>query len=565
MLTYGSAALVIGQRLLSTRSHTSLHLEKIMDGDATLTAWTANLEIRLTDVPVDKRVDGIQPLIITNGLMMAPTPGAHSLLYALLNRNMVWTDDPEDAATITVVAAQFAQFFANYTAEPLEPYDLYEWLRNLHGGLRTREIRAMVDEHFAGELNIWTVTELTANCPTARLQEISDRGNTMFSKIDEVKIGKSMKGGRINVEDYLMNARTIQAVQIQVQVETQPWILSATERFKMAIEKPIDIVVDGNTTRFWFQYASGMDGPQLSAWFGRASEQALAGYVCCIVMGDDSYTIRVVDGVMQYMGIDYKHFDQSIKKEMLGAEYGCLLAMGVPQGVIDILKTVSTNHAIYKSRGRQDRASLKFKPSGPQRITGGPDTSLGNSICNIVGLAIAISRGLTDEAWKSVGFVAKTVVSADPLDIIFLRGVFWLNNDGQHHWGQLPSFVLKAGKMQKTLTRQAHLERMAYAQGRSMGEIPSDFPVLASLKRKLIELGREDVRPPPYPVGSPYQPTPDYSPEGIDREQILAWMRRRYACTDQQIEEVEWLITGVTSLPWFIGHELFAEFMVDYA
>jgi hypothetical protein len=285
-----------------------------------------------------------------------------------------------------------------------------------------------------------------------------------------------------------------------------------------------------------------------------------SGVVCFMVGGDDSWTASQVDGEPEYMGIDYSHFDQSQKDCQVAAELEVLAGLGVPRSILSILHVIATNTAHSNSRSSSPKPVLRLVPKGAGRITGGPNTSLSNSTNNLLALMIFHLRGRKPEVWKQLGLTAKMEVSKDLMQVSFLRGVFWPYADKKSRWGQMPSAMLKLGKVQTVVKTKKRLLQLAYGQGLGMGDVPLDFPILGPLRERLIALGSQSIS-----LRHEYNPLPDYN-RGVMREEIIDWMVERYAgVTRDDILYVEQEIRAITELPWFIGHHLFKAMMVDYA
>jgi hypothetical protein len=279
-----------------------------------------------------------------------------------------------------------------------------------------------------------------------------------------------------------------------------------------------------------------------------------------MVGGDDSFTVMQNDGEIEYMGVDYSHFDQSQKDPQVHAELKVLEGLGVPIAILDILWQVATNSARSNSRSASPKPVLKLEPHGATRITGGPNTSLSNSTNNLLALMVFHLRGRKPIVWEQLGLTAKMDLSKDLLQVPFLRGIFWPYADGKSRWGQMPSAMLKLGKVMTVVRTQKRLDQLAYGQGLGMGDVPLDFPIIGPLRERLITLGSNGIS-----LRHEYNPLPDYH-EGVDREQILGWMVERYEGINRgDILDVEELIRTIPKLPWFIGHPLFRAMMVDYA
>jgi hypothetical protein len=324
--------------------------------------------------------------------------------------------------------------------------------------------------------------------------------------------------------------------------------------------------------------------------------------VCILAQGDDSLlNFReglLRDGNLIYIENDFSAFDQSQKEIPNKCELNGLRATGCPQPILELLYTMARLSCRMRMRSGQNSYTLKFVPEGPGRITGGPNTTFSNTHINILMLILAYFGDFTDQRWLDIGVKAKMKRSYCIEDVTFLRGTwiplknpttipnpndFWICShcgaawwfrsvecprcgtrrncrtiDQTKAWIIHPSSLLKRGKVASMTTKRERMLEMAYGLGAGMGEVPLDYPILGPFRRKLMELGHESDY-----VDDHRKIMSDFSEE-LDCEFIREWIITRYGVTGAQIDEVEDLINAVPSLPWVIGHPLFALLANDY-
>lgn len=381
----------------------------------------------------------------------------------------------------------------------------------------------------------------------------------MFAKSDESLYPKGPM-------PFGLKPRTIGAVTTAVQAATQPWIRSAMRRFKRAIRaQAIPVRIRGSRVirSTWFDCASGMVGRDLDEWLRVANERAANGESSFIVMGDDVIGVVVVDGQIDYIEIDYSNYDQSQSGCIYAAEMKGLLALGVPSAIVDILTAACKTHMKYGKQG----IKLQFSKHGPVRVSGLADTTLSNSLGNILGLMIAYAYNFSDEGWQAAGLRAKMHRSHDVGDLTFLRGRFYAAAEpeyvGHRVWGWMPSAVVKLGKVKKkqgTIKSLAEVMTVAYGNAMTIAPGATNIPVVAAFRAALYRNARAGdglSERNAYRISS--------STTLVDRDEALRWMFTRYAITREQVEDIEALLAEVTSLPAYVGHLGFNRLVdVDY-
>jgi hypothetical protein len=539
-------------RLLSAWAHPFLYLKKKMDPLKNLTARLGLQKVQLDSIPATDRQHKITPMIITNGLLGTPTSGNHSTMNACRIRNCVKTPDATSPSAWRSVSGQLASFIRyRLRGKPIEPHDLDEWASHYQKSWKRDEVRKYLDERKKGTTYFYDPSDNKC-CPGEVLKKLKKKGLGMFVKTDE-SLNFKTEG-----VFAALKARIIMTVPLWVQVATQPWLYPATDRLKYAIKRVFTIVLGGVSKRFWFTYASGMNGDDLTYWLQQARKLAVTGVICSIILGDDSLTILQFRGKIMYLEIDYSHYDQSQRQCQVAAEYRILLSLSVPIGAAQLLECVTTCKAKARKRNLKDSLTMVFNDPVNKRVTGAPNTSLSNSTNNIIGLIIASFDDFSEEGFRKVGFVAKKQYHDSVQKTTFLRGTWWPHTDGVDRWGLLPSSILKLGKVLSYVKTQKDLERIAYGTALGMGDVPIDFPVLGVFRAKMLALGIKNDA-----IRNPYKPITNVNSK-VDVDFVRSWMNDRYGSTNSEIELAEKLIKDVVVLPSFIGCSLFEKLAADY-
>lgn len=266
------------------------------------------------------------------------------------------------------------------------------------------------------------------------------RKTGIFVKSNELLM--KIKGTRMQLKP-----RVIINVHPQVQTLLGPCIYAAQQRLKNIWNVNPDFL-QLKQWKYRLTYAGAFTDYDLSEWRRHANDQT-AGVVSIIVSGDDSCVDLAINGVRVVFEGDASMYDQSQSFGPLGFERRRLLELGVDRGTCKILKILAANNYEMIRKDRE-KIMLIGKSDRPLRDTGGPDTSLGNSI-NMAAAWILVLETVSSldlEALRArflfLGFDMK-IKKVDPLQATFLKGM-WYETDCGPYWGPLPSRALKYGK-----------------------------------------------------------------------------------------------------------------------
>jgi len=178
--------------------------------------------------------------------------------------------------------------------------------------------------------------------------------------------------------------------------------------------------------------------------------------------------------------------------------------------------------------------------------------------------------------FASCGFSAKVKLADTWSDLTFLRGS-WFSSLDYPAWLPLPSRVLKLGKSMedpiKLLTKarmrldgaRAEAQRLAlYAWGKTLGDVPRDYPILGPFLAAFDRLGTnsaiivEDNE-------NPYRPVVAGVSHGYNADRAAHGVCARYGLSFSDLVEWESLCQSIDNLPAVVSHPLLKKLVeVDY-
>lgn len=256
----------------------------------------------------------------------------------------------------------------------------------------------------------------------------------VFPKTDEALI-------RVHEE---IKPRIICNVPPQVQYYTGPCIYAATERLhEMWSIPPKKTEIFG--IQVYISFGSGATDVQLDQW--REWVEDNPDKTAIIVAGDDS--------VVHYDGVwycsDYSSFDQSQSFGPLRAERMMLKGLGVPPSIYKIIYDSASKPFVMFERHKnlQHEKVTIMHESRPMRMTGGPDTTIGNSIIAALSWAWVISTTMiTPEQFLHLGLKVKLNQVAEG-EISFLKGYWLRGKASRYYWTPCLARLIKYGKTLK--------------------------------------------------------------------------------------------------------------------
>jgi hypothetical protein len=551
----GSSAVPIGERLLSTNAHPTYHLTKIHDPEHILKIKASGCLV--DDLPDDTRVEVITPILITNAVMYAATPKSpKAYLGALRMRQLVKVQQTVVPEEWTDVAERLCAEWSQYIEPPGVDFDdLTEWAEAYQDGRKRRQALQLIQD--VDDLKVppeWCGLELGVP------HDLIPYSLSQFAKPDELLLYKEDAEGLGGIKP-----RTITCLPLILQFHIQPWMRRASKKFKEVLAKPFFL----RGRWYWFTYAAGMNATDLTNWLHVATDWVdQNGGVAGILMGDDSL---LYDGYLKkFVETDFSHYDQSQCGHLITIDEQMLVGLGVPLSVAQTLTIIAARRS--KSRGRTAGRSweIVFKPARPGRVSGAPNTSLSNTINNMIAMILAGEQGYTPERFAELGLEAVISFHDDVGKATFLKGAWFLNKSGGRDWITLQGRLLKAGKLTSPLETQSDINIMAYGLAMGLGEINESFPLLGPFRKKLLELSGHEFddketmfemlvrlksklnRQGKYHFGHDEHRISNVLSD-VDRSKALEFVEERYGLSQLDVEELEQAIRAVPSLPWFLG------------
>lgn len=248
--------------------------------------------------------------------------------------------------------------------------------------------------------------------------------------------------------EYGAVPRPIHAVNVELLVTVAPSVYAASKRISEWWDY-FFIFSD----RVTLTYGAGRNAQYLSHWFNRAIETP--GYFHVIAAGDDLAIIGHIGTSVYIIEADVSQCDHSIRGPALTFEYDVLRRLGVSRYVVDLLRANAS--ALCAMNLPNDQGKFKVK-RGPERNTGGADTTIGNTVIIGAACAYALTRDEPHQLARSMAAAGFTIkikyqhVKASDLGIryyppTFLKGTWWRANLGFWVWAPLLSVYLKATKV----------------------------------------------------------------------------------------------------------------------
>jgi len=190
--------------------------------------------------------------------------------------------------------------------------------------------------------------------------------------------------------------RTISVVDSVIQAAVGPHLYEGMNRLKALWNSQIIIV---RRIAFTLTVGCGMTAGQLDDWAHRALNGP-GDIFHIIVAGDDS--VVVYKG--RAIAADASMFDASQSVGPLEVEYHTLKWLGVPPEAITILREMSRLPYLYVDKRTNDRLFID-RHLHPTRDTGGPDTTIGNTINMMLAWIYVLLKGNVDPGYMAHEFL----------------------------------------------------------------------------------------------------------------------------------------------------------------
>jgi len=256
-----------------------------------------------------------------------------------------------------------------------------------------------------------------------------------------------LKMGEVYVADEQHNvkSRIIGNVNPAFQYFYGPHVYEFTQRFKHCFQVMNDRPLEIEGGKVYLTYGAGCTAQELNTWLMNVMQNPQHSHV--IAAGDDVVAYHHV--TRTFYCSDFSSFDQSESRGPLDLQYAIMLRLGVPEETIAALRHLHKAPFVYKSkaleRAQIEPNRMKIKhPHRPMRVSGGPDTTVGNTVVALSSWVVAFCRGVSVDTFAQLGLKIKLNPTL-PEKLIFLRGR-WLNLRGAWRWTPCLGKLAKLGK-----------------------------------------------------------------------------------------------------------------------
>jgi len=355
-----------------------------------------------------------------------------------------------------------------------------------------------------------------------------------FLKADEVLFGRV----------GLLKGRVVRTMDPTIQASLYKPVEHAMSQLKFLLNEKEPFIING--WQLTFTVGSGKLGSELDSWYAHSLEWVTMGdkRAACIFAGDDFFAM-VNDRQLTYYENDFSSFDRTQGAHALEAELAILSELGMTRQQVAIL------WQMYQLTSKFENVRFDIKQRVPmpiQRYTGGPTTTIGNTINNQISVLYTIqTRGnmtALPEAQLELGFIAKLQIRSDNL-CTFLKG-WWVPTANGNQWLPLPSQVIKLGKIltdprliYKQLEANAAWKLAAKSMASSYGQVPFNYPIFGAFLQRyanLTDLDSTDILQ--YEPDRSYKVYRDLA-EPVDRVAALEMIMERYDLNQEDVREME--------------------------
>jgi hypothetical protein len=257
--------------------------------------------------------------------------------------------------------------------------------------------------------------------------------------------------------DSPLKSRIIANVSPAFQYHVGPAVYEVTRRLKdvLGIERSFDVpFIYSDERRVYLTYGAGMTTAELNRWFNHVVDHPEDSFV--IAAGDDSvvYDSRT----KTFYCSDFSSFDQSESKGPLAFQYQAFSLLGMSEDDLDMLKKLHSAPLKYRNRWLSKHRPevenyLRIRHADrPFRMSGGPDTTVGNTLVSLASWLHVLAGEVTVQAFQELGFKVKLNATQEPCKCLFLRGR-WLDLEGAYYWTPCLGKIVKLGKTKADLKR----------------------------------------------------------------------------------------------------------------
>lgn len=394
------------------------------------------------------------------------------------------------------------------------PTKSLEWIQHFNGAAKKQRAKDGIAQRNSGYLR---------------------KETNVFLKGDEVLYGR----------EGFMKPRTVKALHPTVQATCYKEVGLCMDRLKIIFNQN-----QIHHIRSWavtFSVGSGKTSSELNDWFMSSHHWvSLANKrAAIIVAGDDFFGIIRDNDKMQYLENDFAKFDRTQGVHAQDAEAQILRVLGMSDHISFLLFSTMNLQPRYENKRLQYQAIFHMPF---QRATGAPDTTIGNTINNIISAVYVIKKRNSFDDMAALqarlGLEAKLQKHEDPSHATFLKG-WWLPSADAFFWLPLPSQTIKMGKI-LTLPTQIfkHLDEdsawrsAAKSMGSSYKNVPFEYPLFGPLLKRYAEMTGEVKELLEFSPNDAHKIVVDEKAE-VDKYVARLYVSDRYSLTLEEIVEME--------------------------
>jgi hypothetical protein len=379
----------------------------------------------------------------------------------------------------------------------------------------------------------------------------------------------------IRISETKFNPRAVVIVDSWSQANLQPYCAAIALRMKQVFdgERVFELPELGIPT-CTLKFGSGCNAEALSQW----AQTRPPGIWSFIAAGDDSVTVDPLGCITE---ADFGKYDQSQGPRALQCEAILLQKLGMPADAMKFFYRLyfgeggtylnPNRRRIYASKkGFTFRADIRT-----MRVTGSPDTTIGNSLVNILAF-LGTVKGRYSHSDLGFTVVAHSLPSI--YGATFLRGWFVRSNSHQPIWLPLPGQLGKWGKIcvqparatgLKRGTYRDQLLRLSHAICSSWIHVPRQYPIVGAFLSRLERFLEENPGTHTGGAADLFEPNPYKvmveDDVDLDVDFTYSLMERRYDIPRAVIVEAHQFLLTTPDPPCLYHHpaiERMAE--VDY-
>lgn len=402
------------------------------------------------------------------------------------------------------------------------PLSSKEWIAHFNGAAKKQRARDGIMQRNTGYLR---------------------KETSIFLKADEVLFGR----------DGVLKPRTVKALHPTVQALAYKEVAMCMDRFKLIFNQ--DVIHRVRDWEFTCSVGSGKTSSELDDWFNTSLTWVTIhnNRAAMIYAGDDFFAIVKQNDEVFYLENDFSKYDRTQGVHALDAEKQILMTLGMSEHVAYVLFQTMNLQPRYENKKLSHQ---QIMPMPFQRATGAPDTTIGNTINNIMSVTYALMvDGHLDNlatTQANLGLEAKLQKHLVASEATFLKG-WWLPFHDTYHWIPLPSQTIKLGKILtlpttifKHLSEDSAWRSAAKSMASSYKNVPLEYPLFGALLKRYSELEGEVRELIDFNPNDAHKIVID-SPIHVDKYTARIYIHRRYGLTYEEIVDME---TELATMPF---------------